>query len=421
MNYAEVAVNFPGSRSTFCYAVPPELNIAAGQAVWVPFGSREVQGIVVELSAQPSIESTKEIAEVISTYPLLSAVQIELAQWISKHYVSSLFEALALMLPPGFERKPITCFQPANLEQDLSPLTPEQRQVLYLIEKDGKTSLKELERKFGVKKAKRIIEQLLHHRLIIKGQELEKAKVKAKKIPQVKLVAERADIASEVARLNKSRAHKQAAVLQFLSEQTQPIPIIEVRKGLNCSLEAIKALAGRHLISIELVSVRRDPLSHLKLTPAPPPVLTSSQQNVWESIQHVIAVSQSKVTASEAKQPHNEGEVKQPPVFLLFGVTGSGKTEIYLRALAQTIARGKRGICLIPEIALTPQTVERFASRFPGRVAVLHSGLSLGEQFDEWQRIREGECDVVIGPRSALFAPQPDLGLIVIEEEHEWT
>ena len=118
------------------------------------------------------------------------------------------------------------------------------------------------------------------------------------------------------------------------------------------------------------------------------------------------------------------GKISPPggsPVFLLFGVTGSGKTEIYLRALAEVVAAGKRGICLIPEIALTQQTVERFASRFPGRVAVLHSGLSLGEHFDEWQWIQEGHCDVIIGPRSALFAPLPDPGLIIIDEEHEWT
>ena len=108
-------------------------------------------------------------------------------------------------------------------------------------------------------------------------------------------------------------------------------------------------------------------------------------------------------------------------VFLLHGVTGSGKTEIYLRALAQAISLGKRAIVLVPEIALTPQTIDRFASRFPDRVAVLHSKLSPGEQFDEWQRIKEGEFDVVIGSRGALFAPQPDLGLIVIDEEHEWT
>jgi primosomal protein N' (replication factor Y) len=108
-------------------------------------------------------------------------------------------------------------------------------------------------------------------------------------------------------------------------------------------------------------------------------------------------------------------------VFLLKGITGSGKTEIYLKALAEVVARGKKGICLVPEIALTPQTIQRFLARFPGRVAVFHSGLTPGEQYDEWKRIAAGECDVVIGPRSALFVPQKDIGLIVIDEEHEWT
>jgi primosomal protein N' (replication factor Y) len=108
-------------------------------------------------------------------------------------------------------------------------------------------------------------------------------------------------------------------------------------------------------------------------------------------------------------------------VFLLHGVTGSGKTEIYLRALERAISLGKRAIVLVPEISLTPQTIRRFSARFPGSVAVLHSKLSLGEQFDEWQRIRDGDFNVVIGSRSAIFAPQPNLGLIVIDEEHEWT
>jgi primosomal protein N' (replication factor Y) len=185
------------------------------------------------------------------------------------------------------------------------------------------------------------------------------------------------------------------------------MPASQARKCLNCSYEVFKALESRHLISIEMVKVRRDPLSRLSFTFTPPPVFTSSQQAAWNSIKELTANSH-QLSVS-------------PPVFLLFGVTGSGKTEIYLKALAHVVAMGKRGICLIPEIALTSQTVERFANRFPGRVAILHSGLSLGEQFDEWQWIREGNCDVVIGPRSALFAPQPDLGLIIIDEEHEWT
>jgi primosomal protein N' (replication factor Y) len=406
MNYAEVAVNSPGSRSIFSYAIPPGLNVSAGQAVWVPFGSRVIQGIVLRLSDKPSVEETKEIAGIVADFPLLSSVQMKLAQWISEHYFAPPFDALALMLPPGFERRAITCFQLKDSQVDL-PLTPEQRQVLHIIRGKKKTSLPELEKAIGKRKARQITDQLLDRQLITQTLELEKAKVKPKTLPYIKLIADREEIEVAKARLAKSRAYKQAELLEFLTGQTQPISISELRKRLNCSPATIKALESRHLVSVERLRVRRDPLSHFTITTYPPPVLTSSQQAAWKSIQDVIM--------KEERQPDRSS------VFLLFGVTGSGKTEIYLRALAQVIAAGKRGICLIPEIALTQQTVERFANRFPGRVAVLHSGLSPGEQFDEWQWIMEGNCDVVIGPRSALFAPLPNLGLIVIDEEHEWT
>jgi primosomal protein N' (replication factor Y) len=406
MNYAEVAVNSPGSRSTFCYAIPPALNVSAGQAVWVPFGSRLIQGIVLRLSDEPSVEETKEIASIVADFPLLSPIQIKLAQWISEHYFAPPFDALALMLPPGFERRAITFFQPIDAQANL-PLTPEQKQVLHVMRRKKKTSLPELEKLIGKRKAKQITDQLLAHQLITQTLELEKARIKPKMPPYIKLTVDREEIEAAKARLDKSRAYKQAELLEFLSGQTQPISVSELRKQLHCSPATIKALESRHLVSVEKLRVRRDPLFHLSLTTSPPPVLTPSQQAAWESIQDVIA--------KETKQPGKQ------PVFLLFGVTGSGKTEIYLRALAQAVAAGKRGICLIPEIALTQQTVERFASRFPGRVAVLHSGLSPGEQFDEWQWIMEGNCDIVIGPRSALFAPLPRLGLIIIDEEHEWT
>jgi len=406
MNYAEVAVNSPGSRSTFCYAIPPGLDISAGQAVWVPFGSRFIQGIVLRLSDEPSVEETKEIAGIVADFSLLSPIQIKLVQWISEHYFAPPFDALALMLPPGFERRAITCFQLRNSQVDL-PLTPEQRQILHIMKRKKTMSLPELEEAIGKRKARQITDQLLDRQLITKTLELEKARVKPKMLPYIKLIADGENIEAEKARLDKSRAYKQAELLEFLTGQTQPISISELRKRLNCSLATIKALESRHLVSVERLRVRRDPLSHLSLTTSPAPVLTSSQQTAWGSIQDFIV--------KEARQS------SIPPVFLLFGVTGSGKTEIYLRALAQVIAAGKRGICLIPEIALTQQTVERFANRFSGRVAVLHSGLSPGERFDEWQWIMEGNCDVVIGPRSALFAPLSGLGLIIIDEEHEWT
>jgi primosomal protein N' (replication factor Y) len=405
MNYAEVAVNSPGSRSTFCYVIPLGLNISAGQAVWVPFGSRVIQGIVIRLSDEPSVEETKEIAGIVSDLPLLSTIQMKLAQWISEYYFASLFDALALMLPPGFERRAITCFQLTDFQGDL-PLTPEQRQTLHIIGGKKNISLPELEKAIGKREARQIIDQLLDRHLITKTLELEKARIKPKMLPYIKLIAGREEIEVAKARLDKSGAYRQAELLDFLTGQTQLISISELRKSLNCSAATIKALESRHLVSVEMHRVRRDPLSHLSLTTSPPPVLTSSQQTAWESIQDVIV--------GQARQ------FSSPPVFLLFGITGSGKTEIYLRALAQVIADGKQGICLIPEISLTRQTVERFANRFPKRVAVLHSGLSLGEQFDEWQWIMKGNCDVVIGPRSALFAPLPNLGLIIIDEEHEW-
>jgi primosomal protein N' (replication factor Y) len=411
MNYAGVAVNSPGSLSTFCYAIPPGLKVSVGQAVWAPFGPRIVQGIVLQLSDEPAVEETKEIAGVITDFPQLSPIQMKLAQWISEYYFAPPFDALSLMLPPGFERRAITCFQLVAPDliggQADSPLTSEQRQVLHIISGKMKTSLPELETAIGKREARQITDQLLARQLITGSLELEPAKIRPKTVPYVKLVADREEIEAAKARLGKSRAHKQAELLESLTGQTQPISISELRKWVRCSPATIKALESHHLVSVERLRVRRDPLAHLSFTPSPPPVLTSSQQAAWESIHDVIV---GKSTPSG-----------RPPIFLLFGVTGSGKTEIYLRALAEIVAAGKRGICLIPEIALTQQTVERFASRFPGRVAVMHSGLSPGEQFDEWQWIMEGNCDVVIGPRSALFAPLPDLGLIIIDEEHEWT
>lgn len=406
MNYAGVAVNSPGSRSTFSYAIPPRLNVNVGQAVWVPFGSRIVQGIVRELSDEPAVEETKEIAGIITDLPQLSPTQMELARWIGEYYFAPPFDALSLMLPPEFERRAITWFQVTGSPADL-PLTSEERQVLHIIGGKLKTSLPQLEKAIGKSEARQITDQLLDRRLITETLEPEPPRTKPKTLPYIRLIADRQEIEAAKARLDKSRAYRQAELLEFLTGQTGPIPVGEMRKRLHCSPATIKALESHRLVSVERLRVRRDPLAHLSFTPSPPPSPTSSQQAVWESIEDSIV--------------NGVGQPDRPPVFLLFGVTGSGKTEIYLKALAKIVAAGKRGICLIPEIALTQQTVERFASRFPGRVAVMHSGLSPGEQFDEWQWIRERNCDVVVGPRSALFAPLPDLGLIIIDEEHEWT
>ena len=410
MGYAEVSVNSPvAQRRTFSYAIPPGLDIDVGQAVWVPFGDKLLQGVVLQLTDYPAVEETKEIAGVIEPYPVLSPSQVLLAHWISEHYLSSLFDAVALMLPPGFERKVVT-FISAPLtppEQDTSSLTQKQRHVLELVWRQGKVTLQGLERALGTRQARLITSQLVNQGLVVKSYELERVKVKPKKVPYLRLAVKASQTRREATRLRERRAIKQASLLEFLSKVSQPISLPEARKSVSCSAPVIEALVSKGLVELQQVEVRREPISYQGITPSYPLTLTAAQKAAFESIQ----ASLFRMVKGEAS----------PSVFLLHGVTGSGKTEVYLQALAEAVKLGKRGIVLVPEIALTPQTIERFASRFPHKVAVLHSKLSLGEQFDEWQRIRDGEFDVVIGPRSAIFAPQPDLGLVVIDEEHEWT
>ncbi|MCL0091347.1 primosomal protein N' [Dehalococcoidales bacterium] len=405
MRYAEVSVNSPiAQRRTFSYAIPPGLSINIGQAVWVPFGDKLLQGIVLELSPYPAVEETREIAGIIEPRPLLSPSQVLLARWISEHYLSPLFDAVALMLPPGFERKVVTVISKPSTphQQDVSSLTQTQRKVVELVERRDKVSLKEVEKALGIRQARLVISQLIHQGLVIKSYELERVKVKPKRVPYLRL-----KVSLNEAIRRQGKASQQARLVEFLAQQSQPVPASEARKSVNCSASVIKAVITKGLVELQLIEVKREPISQRSITPSFPLTLTPAQ----ESALNLIKSSLLQVVKGDTGQS----------VFLLHGVTGSGKTEIYLQALAEAVRLGKRGIVLVPEIALTPQTIERFASRFPNKVAVLHSKLSLGEQFDEWQRIRDGEFDVVIGSRSAIFAPQPDLALIVIDEEHEWS
>ncbi len=410
MKYAEVCVNSPiAQRKTFSYSIPPGMDISIGQAVWVPFGEKTLQGIVLELTDYPAVEETREISDIIDPRPFLSPAQVKLAYWISQYYLSPLFDATALMLPPGFERRALTFITFASITSDfdLNNLNEEQKSTLDLIKKQGRVSLKQLENTLGKKKAQAIISQLVRHRLISRSYEPEPIKAKPRLEPYLSLLIDAGEAKGEAVILDNSRAIKQAVLLNFLAEQPEPVSLAEARLKTGCNKTVADTLVKKGLLTIKQVQIRRDPLASQKIIPSIPPKLSITQEEILDTIKSSL-------------QRVTEGHVN-PNISLLHGVTGSGKTEIYLQALAETIRLGKRGIVLVPEISLTPQTIERFSSRFPGKVAVLHSQLSLGEQFDEWHRIRNGEFDVVIGPRSAVFAPQPDLGLIVIDEEHEWT
>ncbi len=406
MRYAEVSVNAPAAkRQAFSYSIPSELTVDVGQAVYVPFGQKTVQGLVLELTDVPAFEPTRDIIGVIESQPLLSTKHILLAKWLSDYYLSPLFDALALMLPPGFERRVLTTISLIQQEYDAASLNEHQLSLLELLKRKPKVRLIEIETLLGKKRASTIISQLVELGLIERTYGLEPVKVKTRQVPFIRLSVDTEKALSAAENLTK-KAPKQSSLLKLLSVQTSPIPLTEAESKANCDKTIAKALIKKRLVVIENIEVRREPLSRYQIQTSLPLNLTAAQDVVFQSIKSSL---------------HKETMGTRPPVFLLHGVTASGKTEIYLQALAEAIKLGKRGIALVPEIALTPQTIERFSARFPGRVAVLHSQLSLGEQFDEWQRIRHSEVDVVVGPRSALFAPQPNLGLIIIDEEHEWT
>ena len=404
MSYAEVSVNSPVYHNrTFSYSIPDGMDICPGQAVWVPFGNKTLQGIVTSIEKLPAVEETRDIGAVIEPPLILSTQQLKLAQWISDYYLSPLFDALSTMLPPGFERRTIAYIYPAKDFEKSQPsnLTAEQTKIIDLLRQKNRLSIKDLEKSFGVKAAQAAISRLISRNLIAKNYETAPIRVKPKKETYIELAIDAATAEEEIQRLYAKRAAKQAEVLEFLME-SGTVALSEVRKKTGCQTETIKTLTNKGLIIIKEYDVKRQPFSYDEIKKSSHLKLTAQQEAAFNEIQTSLA--------------DNKGET-----FLLHGVTGSGKTEVYLQALAEAIKLGKRAIVLVPEISLTPQTIDRFASRFPYRVAVIHSKLSLGEQFDQWHQIQNGQYDVVIGARSAIFAPQPQLGLIVIDEEHEWT
>jgi len=407
MKYAEVAVNAPGGhRNSFSYSIPSLLDVRVGNAVWVPFGSKILQGIVVELGSFPRVPVTKEIISLISPRIIISPERIKLALWIAEYYLAPLFNAIALFLPPGFERSSASFARWIGSDADYLKLDQDLKVFVQTIQDaGGELPQKALEAKFGIKRSTSMLRKLLNKKLVIRAALLEREKVKPKYIDYLKLNSDLEQTGNIVALLKESRANKQAAIIELLGRNGGILPLSRVRDQMDCDSNILKVLINKGMIERQSREVKRDPLAKYNFALEFPFTFTPDQQEGWDVINAAIE-----------KQSGNI----QPGVFVLYGVTGSGKTEIYLRALGEMVKYGRKGICLVPEISLTSQTVERFYARFPGRVAVMHSKLTLGEQYDEWTRIHEGDFDVVIGARSAIFTPQPDLGLIIIDEEHEW-
>ena len=404
MRFAEVAVDAPtGYDRTFSYSLPSSLDVATGHLVKVPFGQRKLQGVVFSIEPQPQVPETREILAITDSELLISDTQLSLARWVSRYYMCSLFDAVSPMLPPGahIRAKTLLSLSPdIDDVEDLS-LTPLQQRVVGYVRSQKVVEQGRLVSLFG-EGVRSSIRSLLTKRIIVSSSRLTHPKVGPRFRDYVRVARGSHQTIEDWMAEDGLRAPRRSAMLSRLLKDDAPLFLTDIRKEYGAG--AVKLLLDKGWIEKESIPVDRDPLASKTFPSSAPATLTPRQETVASEIRATL-----------------ENVSDAPRTFLVQGVTGSGKTEVYLDAVNHCLKLGKKAIVLVPEIALTHQTIERFAARFPGRIAVLHSGLSTGERFDQWWKVKRGDYDVVIGSRSAVFAPQADLGLIIIDEEHEWT
>jgi primosomal protein N' (replication factor Y) len=292
----------------------------------------------------------------------------------------------------------------ASGEALLNEPSPTQERLIKILVERGSLRGRQLDRALPHQNWRKSAGSLIRRGILESQTTLEDPSVKPKVERQLQFIGEPENALEQMDSLAKKGYPEALArrqeVLHLIMRADQPVPLSEVYAQTGANLNDLKQLVSRNLTEIIEVTVLRDPLEGLEVSPSFPPQLTPDQKEVWKVLQESFGQD-------------------TPSPFLLQGVTGSGKTEVYLRAVQETIQRGKQAIILVPEIALTPQTVSRFMGRFPGRVGVLHSELSPGERYDTWRLARAGALDIVVGPRSALFTPFPDPGLIVLDECHD--
>ncbi|OKP80075.1 primosomal protein N' [Paenibacillus sp. P3E] len=415
MEIAKVIVDVP-VRSTdrpFDYLIPDSLKlwIEVGSRVAVPFGHRTVQGFVVSLESGEigAVSGLKPIQEVLDLLPPLSPELVELGDWMSQRYACRRISALQAMLPTALKGKAERLITLGDAAEDsggstdeLFPLflelDQEESRITEFVGRHGEVSMKLLTKTFP--QAAETVKFMLRRGVLAESQSI-KDKMGKKKLKAVDLAIGLSAARESLAGFS-ARSARQKEVLSFLIEMEAmlPMPMKDVLSVLQVTAGTVKALEDKGFIEITEIEVYRDPYQGRDFKPSAPLPLTAEQEAVYTRI------------ASTVDEQRHE-------VFLLHGVTGSGKTEIYLQCIQRCVDQGRQAVVLVPEIALTPQMVERFKGRFGSGVAVMHSRLSVGERYDEWRKIREGKATVAVGARSAVFAPFVNLGLIIMDEEHE--
>ncbi|MBC7932038.1 MAG: primosomal protein N', partial [Rubrivivax sp.] len=407
--YAEVALPLRLSQ-TFTYRLPLALREDAkvGARMLVPFGRTLTTGYVVALhdALDPALGldegELKEAEELLDAEPLITHDVLEITRWISDYYAAPWGEVLKAALPAGLN---------ATIEQ-LITITPEGRdelsrlpprravtakaQVLRLAAEAGTMTLREAAREVGQPRAVKAVRELVRAGWITVAHRSRTAQARAKKRKAVKLLPPEDHVENGARALTDA----QQRVVETLMAGGGELLFAELLEAAQASASTIQTLERRGLLEVSIREIRRDPLAGARLPERDELQLTEAQ-----------AAALSEINTAQA-----EGKFA---AFLLHGVTGSGKTEIYIRAMREALRCGRSAMMLVPEIALTPVFSRRLRAHFGDAVAIFHSSLTTGERFDEWHRLKRGEARVVIGTRSAVFAPVTNLGVIVVDEEHE--
>ena len=387
----------------YSYLVPESLAAAAvpGVRVMVPFGrgNKESEGLILARVQEPKLPGSKALRQVLDPEPVLDKAGIDLALWMRGRYFCTVFEAVKTILPAGLWyglREIWSLAMEPETARSAAVGIPGAWQVLDLLEKQGgKADIRVLRDALGDGAEKPL--KAMKKAEILTCETDAKRKIADKSHRMVELAVNTED-AYALTEPKRRSAPARYEVVNFLATAGRT-PAAEVSYYTGASARTLKAMEKAGLIAFSEEEELRVP-SLDDVEPGPEIVLNEEQQRAFEEILGRV-------------------QAAKPSVTLLHGVTGSGKTQVYLRLVQETLALGKTAMVLVPEIVLTPQMMRKFSSYFGSRVAMLHSSLKMTERYDQWKRIRRGEVDVVLGTRSALFAPLKNLGLIIMDEEQE--
>ena len=387
----------------YSYLVPESLAAAAvpGVRVMVPFGrsNKESEGLILARVQEPKLPGSKAIRQILDSEPVLDKAGIDLALWMRGRYFCTVFEAVKTILPAGLWyglREIWSLAMEPEAARSAAVGIPGAWQVLDLLEKQGgKADIRVLRDALGDGVEKPL--KAMKKAEILACETDAKRKIADKSHRMVELAVNTED-AYALTEPKRRSAPARYEVVNFLATAGRT-PAAEVSYYTGASARTLKTMEKAGLIAFSEEEELRVP-SLDDVEPGPEIVLNEEQQRAFEEILGRV-------------------QAAKPSVTLLHGVTGSGKTQVYLRLVQETLALGKTAMVLVPEIVLTPQMMRKFSSYFGSRVAMLHSSLKMTERYDQWKRIRRGEVDVVLGTRSALFAPLKNLGLIIMDEEQE--